>query len=70
MCEGGIGADVEYGKGVLAVIHATGREDDGDEVYAGVFQERCRGRFREELEDGEQIALNACVDSNTVVDRP
>ena len=70
MCEGGIRTDVKYGEGVLAVIHATGREDDGDEMYAGVLQERCRGRFSEELEDGEQIALYVCVESNTVVDRP
>ena len=58
MGEGRIGADVKYREGILAVIHATGREDDGDEVYAGILQERCRRRFSEELEDGEQIALH------------
>ncbi len=37
--EGGVGADVEDGVGVFAVVHAAGGEDDGNEVDAGVFQE-------------------------------
>lgn len=36
--EGGLGVYVENGVRVLAVIHAAGGENDGDEVYAGVFE--------------------------------
>lgn len=36
--EGGVGIDVKDGVGVLAVVHAACGENDGDEVYAGVFE--------------------------------
>jgi hypothetical protein len=37
--------DVEDGVGVFAVVHAAGGEDDGDEVDAGVFEERAELDF-------------------------
>ncbi len=51
VCEGGVGADVEDGVGIFAVVHAAGREDDGDEVDAGVFEEGGGGGGGEELEE-------------------
>lgn len=39
--EGGLGVYVEDGVRVFAVNHAAGGKDDGDEVYAGVFEEGC-----------------------------
>lgn len=49
MREGGVGANVEDGVRVFAVVHAAGGEDYGNEVDAGVFQERGGGGFSEEL---------------------
>lgn len=42
-------ADVEDRKGVLAVVEASRGENHGDEVDAGVVQERGGGGFSEEL---------------------
>ncbi len=39
--KGRLGIYVEDRVRILAVHHAAGRKDDGDEVYAGVFQQRC-----------------------------
>lgn len=39
--EGGLRIYVEDGIRVLAVNHAAGGKDNGDEVYAGVFEEWC-----------------------------
>lgn len=36
--EGGLGVYVEDGVRILAVNHAAGGKNDGDEVYAGVFE--------------------------------
>ena len=52
MREGRVWADVEYGERILTIIHTAGREDDSNEVYAGVFEKWCRGRFGEQLEAG------------------
>ena len=41
MSEGGLGVYVEDGVRVFTINHAAGGQDDGDEVYAGVFEERC-----------------------------
>ena len=45
MREGRVWADVEYGERILTIIHATCGKDDSDEVYAGIFEKGCRGRF-------------------------
>lgn len=37
----GLRVDVEDGIGVFAVNHAAGGEDDGDEMYASVFEQGC-----------------------------
>ena len=37
----GLGVYVEDRVRVFAVNHAAGRKNDGDEVYAGVFEKRC-----------------------------
>jgi len=49
MREGRVWIDVEDGVGVFAVVHAAGGEDDGDEVDAGVFEERGGAGLCEEL---------------------
>ena len=36
---------------VLAVIHAACGKNDGDEVYAGIFEKRCGTGFSEELSE-------------------
>lgn len=41
MSEGGLGVYVEDRIRVFAVNHSAGGKDDGDEVYAGVFEKRC-----------------------------
>lgn len=41
--------DVEDGERVFSVIHATHREDDGDEMEAGVFKQRRGTGFGEVL---------------------
>ena len=41
MSEGGLGVYVEDGVRVLAINHAAGGKDDGDEVYAGVLEKGC-----------------------------
>lgn len=45
------GVDVKDGEGVLAVVHAALREDDGDEVDAGGAEEGKGGGFCEELRE-------------------
>lgn len=40
---------MEDGVGVFAVVHAAGGEDDGDEVDACVFEERCGAGCCKEL---------------------
>ena len=45
-----VGRDVEDGEGVLAVAEAARRQDDGDEVDAGVLQQRRRGGLGEEVD--------------------
>lgn len=47
--QGGVWVDVKDWEGVLAVIHAAGGKNDGDEVYAGIFEKRCGAGFGEEL---------------------
>ncbi len=41
MSEGGLRVYVEDGVRVFAVNHAAGGQDNGDEVYAGVFKKGC-----------------------------
>ena len=49
MREGGVRANVKHGVRVFAIVHAAGRENDGDKVDAGVFEERGGGGCCEEL---------------------
>ena len=39
--ESGLRVYVEDGIGVFAINHAAGGKNDGDEVYAGILEERC-----------------------------
>ena len=39
--EGGLRVYVEDGIRVFAIDHAAGGKDDGDEVDAGILEERC-----------------------------
>ena len=47
-----VGRDVEDGERILAVVETARGEDDGDEVDAGIVEERGRARFGEELNRG------------------
>lgn len=38
VCEGRVGAYVEDWERVSAFVHASGRENDGDEVDTGIFE--------------------------------
>lgn len=40
--EGGGRVDIEDRERILAFVHTAGRQDDGDEVGAGIPQERQR----------------------------
>lgn len=41
---------MEDGEGVLSFIHASGGQDDGDEVDTGVSEERERGGLGQEFD--------------------
>ncbi len=49
--EGAVWRDVKDGEGVLAVVEAARRQDDGDEVDARVIEERRRARLGQKLSD-------------------
>ena len=42
-------ADVKDGEGIFSVIHATCREDDGNKMQAGIFEQRRGTGFCEVL---------------------
>ena len=61
MSEGGEWSNVKNGKGVFPLIHASGGQDDSDEVDAGIPEER-QGRGL-----GEEFDIDARYVSNHVV---
>lgn len=49
MGESGGRVDIEDRERILAVVHAACRQNDGDEVGAGISKERQRCRFGQKL---------------------
>ena len=65
---------MEDGIGVFAIVHAARGENDGDEVHAGVLEQRGGGRFGEksyinvgDVADHTIVIVDNCERSDTFV---